>query len=136
MQCKLNHNTSFLIDEMYANSIILTAIDKDQVQSMDASCLIGFVEILPESATVALKFAGYEDDPREVWEVPEVRDFVKKTLTQAPEILPRFTLIHRRMLRSCILDLVRVPFSNGRVLCPPSPLWDQIAHAAGVNPLE
>jgi hypothetical protein len=134
--------TSCILDDFFLdpqnqhNTLVLATVTQEDIQAQDTDQLLDLLSMMPANAKAVLKFDGYERDPREVWEIPEIRNFVKKALLRAPGILPRFTLHHRRMLRSCVLDHNREPLSDGRVRCRHSPLWHLIACAAGMDPLE
>jgi hypothetical protein len=74
-----------LLLELGANSIVLV-VSRDEVERLDFSGCLGVLDSLIESREKAMRFRdrvvfgvdGYNDDPRELFEVPEVRTFVRE----------------------------------------------------------
>jgi hypothetical protein len=69
---------------------MFVGISRQEVESGDTSVLSVLLRLLDkESATlyremVDIAVFGYDDDPRELYEVPEVRDFVRKLDAEFP----------------------------------------------------
>jgi hypothetical protein len=57
------------------------------------------------STAVLMHFGGYDDDPRELWEIPEVRDFIRRfcAKTKAHEH-PAVDPTSRNLLLACGAD--------------------------------
>jgi hypothetical protein len=69
---------------------MFVGISRQEVESGDTSVLSALLRLLDkESAILYREMAdiavyGYDDDPRELYEVPEVRDFVRKLDAEFP----------------------------------------------------
>lgn len=79
----------------------LFAIDSDEVQSCDVSRARSFFDRLRASkelahsckATVEFSFSGYDTDPRELFEIPEIPTYMRSLSDALPELL--FFLRHK-----------------------------------------
>lgn len=79
-----------LLDELDGDYLVVVA-DRKQVEAGDTSEIVPILHSLlqPETAKkfferVDLSFSGYDQDPRELHEIVEVRDFVLKLDEQFP----------------------------------------------------
>lgn len=50
-------------------------------------------------------FEGYDDDPRDIWQIPEIRGFVEIILCFYPELLFYLYDVTRQPILSCLLDM-------------------------------
>jgi hypothetical protein len=74
-----------LLLELNVDTIVLV-VSRDEVESLDLSGCLGVLDSLIESGEKAMRFRdqvffgvdGYNDDPRELFEIPEVRTFVRE----------------------------------------------------------
>lgn len=62
------------------------------------------LEVKPTTA-ITLHFGGYDDDPRELWQIPEAREFIRKfgVKTNAHKS-PALEPISRALLLACGVD--------------------------------
>jgi hypothetical protein len=78
-------STNDLLPELGVDSIVLV-VSRDEVQELDLTGCLGVLDSLIESRERAMRFRdqvvfgvdGYNDDPRELFEIPEVRTFVRE----------------------------------------------------------
>lgn len=110
-------------------------IEQEELQKLATDRLIQICRYMPAKAVAMIAFHGYDDDPREVWHVPEVRAYVKKALIESPQILSRLELNERRMMRSCVLDLDG-RFGGTRNTAYLTSTWEVIARTVGLDPWE
>lgn len=68
---------------------------------------------------VILEFQGYDHDPREVYEIPEIRKWVQKVYKQKPNIFYYLCDFSETMLISylCLVDSKAVVSYGGRTKC-------------------
>lgn len=65
---------------------ILTVVPREGVLALDTEAVLQGLSVLVLSRSLApqaqghwrLFFGGYDDDPRELWQIPEVRQFVRR----------------------------------------------------------
>jgi len=60
-------------------------------------------------------FSGYDDDPREIYNIPEIREYMKKLVTTKP-YLPYFLTKEKNtrvLIMSCICDVEVLRTENG-----------------------
>jgi hypothetical protein len=77
--------TDDLLLQLDVNSVVLV-VSRDEVEKLDHSGCLGVLDSLIESREKALRFRdqvvfgvdGYNDDPRELFEIPKVRTFVRE----------------------------------------------------------
>lgn len=128
-----------VVDTLLANrSIAVVPITEEHLRNQFTDWFIKYVESMPSGFALWLYVEGYDDDPREVWQVPEVRAFVKKALMQAPHIVGRFEIDYRRVLRWCFCDVLSVNHDGGWHMTEYviSEQWRAIAQASHINPEE
>jgi hypothetical protein len=66
---------------------------------------------------VAISFLGYDDDPREVYEIPECRAWMRKLFHQCPQMFYHLTANIRmnvEMVFFCLLDEVEIVVKGTR----------------------
>jgi hypothetical protein len=76
----------------FCNSICI-GIKRDSINTQNISGVLKFAKLFASTAqnawnsrgSVRLVFSGYADDSRELWEIPEVRAYVKKLVAAWPE---------------------------------------------------
>lgn len=76
----------------FCNSICL-GIKRDSINTQNIAGVLKFANLFSSTAqnawnsrgSVRLVFSGYSDDSRELWEIPEVRAYVKKLVAAWPE---------------------------------------------------
>jgi hypothetical protein len=76
----------------FCNSICI-GIKRDSINTQNISGVLKFANLFSSTAhnawncrgSVRLVFSGYSDDSRELWEIPEVRAYVKKLVEAWPE---------------------------------------------------
>ncbi|MED1874855.1 hypothetical protein [Brevibacillus borstelensis] len=68
---------------------------------------------------VILEFQGYDHDPREVYEIPEIRKWVQKVYRQKPHIFYYLCDFSETMLIAylCLVEVKVVAASGGRTKC-------------------
>ncbi len=94
------------------------AVSDEEVTSSDRRA-IALVAALPANSAVCLSFFGYEDDPRSVWEIPEVVAYIRQALAKYPTFIARLDLESQRVIRFCICwDTSTVAVDGNRVVNP------------------
>jgi hypothetical protein len=92
-------NSDDLLLESGVDSIVLVA-SRDEVERIDLSRCLQVLDSLIESRERAMRFRdqmvftvdGYNDDPRELFEIPEVRTFIRELDARWQNFLPYFLL--------------------------------------------
>ena len=77
--------TDDLLLKLGVDSIVMV-VSRDEVESLDLSGCLGVLDSLIDSREKAMRFRdrvnfsvdGYNDDPRELFEIPEVRTFIRE----------------------------------------------------------
>lgn len=77
------------------DQLIALEIDQSTVGSLDTSGIRSFLRETPANAKTlrslrgrcALLFSAYDNDPREVWQIPEARRYVQKVDAEIPHLL-------------------------------------------------
>lgn len=81
-------------------------------------------------------FEGYDEDPREVFQIGEICKFIVDLLTPEPELLRKFELSQRHLVRLALSDQIHVlPVSSKRQWqgAASTEAWEALARAAGVD---
>lgn len=81
------------IEDMFKDDSILMINDvRESVENLDMDYIYSWVDSLTKldkskEASIMFNISGYDKDTRELWEIPEVRDYVHKLLNEKPEFL-------------------------------------------------
>jgi hypothetical protein len=118
--------------------LVIVKVPKEQVWRLNTEDLIGVIKDMPKNATAILMFEVLSIDPREFWQIDEIRRYVQKALAKCPQILSRFTPDDRIMMRNCVCEIAHTDYPNGiaQPVLLESSEWAEIARAAGVDPKE
>lgn len=121
-----------------SDTILGLEIVYEQVITRNISPLIKLLSNHTGQKVDIIVFSGFEEDPREVWEIPEVREYVRLAVTSAPDILCQLSWYARALLRDCLSDHLILGQVDGMVLglSEISDLWFSVANAAGIDPKE
>jgi hypothetical protein len=80
----------------------------------------------------------YGEDQRGIWQIPEVRDFLRRVLLRAPQILPQFSIEQRHLFRLCFRDVSHVHGAGvtlkSAIYYTMDPRWQNIASVTGLDP--
>jgi hypothetical protein len=112
-------------------------VSNDEVIASDMRAIALICSFAP-GTKACLAFWGYDKDSREVWDIPEIRAYVKRALARYPKFLSRLDLESRRVVRDCICRGAGPVNSDGTCMADPLGFvaWQQFASAAGINPSE
>jgi len=98
-------------DEVRKLDMIFYPISKDEIINKDYTRILKTLEILKKAGKDAkgklwLTFDGYENDPREIYEIDEIRDFVRYIYNQYNFIFYFLTHLdnNRAVIFACIND--------------------------------
>jgi hypothetical protein len=91
---------------------------------------------LPGKWALSFSFDGYNEDPREVWEIPEIVAYVRQALEKHPNFLSKLDQESRGVLRNCICRGSRPLNADGTYVPDPVDFlaWQTYASAAGIDP--
>lgn len=84
--------------------IVLTIGDKGHLTRADRRLSARVWKRIPHSKTVLLTISGYDDDPRELWQIPEVCAYVH-AWAMLVEVTPDDSRLHRdslQLLAHCV----------------------------------
>jgi len=89
---KMNHSDNSSLSARQPDQLILLAIERDSVERGEIAYamthmwqMVSTAAALREHAhCLSIAFLGYDDDPRELYEVPQVRAYVRKLMTHCP----------------------------------------------------
>lgn len=100
-------------------------LSRDKVEALDIDAPLRALQAMAATAATAREFAGrvhvafdgYNDDPREVYEVPAVRSFVMKLTEQFPHWFHFMNKVDDSLLviLKCLTQPQPVVISDGRV---------------------
>ena len=105
-------------DKIAKMGVVTIVITRYLVESM---CLDTFEAQIDElrkagldaKEKLSILFDGYNGDTLEIYDIPEVFQFVRRMLEISPEILFYLTPKWRGLLYQCVFDVVKIPFGNG-----------------------
>jgi hypothetical protein len=88
-----NDYTKRLLREQ--NGVTILALTRDFIEKGDVQSIAEALQALVRNREMALAYRmrvgimadGYDDDPRELWEVTEVRDYIRKLFLECPFIM-------------------------------------------------
>lgn len=74
------------------NNTIMITMGKSEVEHLDLSPVYFFIDQFRHSSTdhcnaLQIVFDGYYDDPREIYAIPEIRNWVEKLVYTYPDVL-------------------------------------------------
>ncbi|MBF0235188.1 MAG: chlororespiratory reduction 6 domain-containing protein, partial [Desulfamplus sp.] len=110
---KKNLKDSVVKEEQADNVILFLVVSKEQVESGDITEVIGVLKMLIQSPKIArsfkekvdISFYGYDHDPRELYQIPEVSAYIHKLDAQFPYWL-YFLSKHLQGLRAILYCLL------------------------------
>lgn len=95
----------------------------------------GFLRKQTEETTLFC-FEGYDEDPREIFQIGEICKFIADLLTPEPELLRKFKIEQRHLVRLALSDQIHVVPVDGRhqwMGATATEAWETLARAAGVD---
>lgn len=95
----------------------------------------GFLRKQTEGTTFFC-FEGYDEDPREIFQIGEICKFIADLLTPEPELLRKFELSQRHLVRLAMSDQIHVVPVSARhqwMGATSTEAWETLARAAGVD---
>ena len=104
---------SEIIKAMREDGLIVFEVSRIEIETRDLRRVNDLLQILQRYGddakdSLILLFGGYDFDPRELYEIPEIRDYVYRIFRQTAEIFfylipePNYAFVY------CLLDLQRV----------------------------
>lgn len=124
-----------------SDRIFAICISKEEVDAGSVEPILKSVQLLKELSKRKrpdLFFHGYDHDSRDVWEIPEIRMFVKTILLAIPEYPSYFSEEGRGILRHCS-GTIKGYKGTGLARyadVEPSDLWLNAAKVCGLAPFE
>lgn len=106
-------------------------VARAHVENQFTDWFVSRVLAYPPGIEGMFSFDDYGNDRREIWQIPEIRKFIKKALSENSEVLLRFSKPYQELLRSCVCEVV--VSRKGFQLLLSTPKWEKIAAAAGLN---
>lgn len=104
-------------------NLFFFSVSKKEVISKDYKRIINSLEILKETGREAkrklfLVFDGYNDDKREIYEIPEIRDFVKDIYNKYKYLFYFLTTLdnNRSIIYACINNLEIIHNNNNPIV--------------------
>ncbi len=104
-------------------NLFFFSVSKKEVTNKDYKRIINSLEILKEAGTEAkrklfLVFDGYNDDKREIYEIPEIRDFVKDIYNKYKYLFYFLTTLdnNRSIIYACINNLEIIHNNNNPIV--------------------
>lgn len=99
-------------EKIRETSILIHNITKEEVQKKDYSGIEKLFSVLRTLKTeargkIALQFAGYDDNPKEIYEIKEIRDYLSEMFNRWPEMFYYITQknVIYKVLLACIVDV-------------------------------
>lgn len=109
-------------EQVKKSNLFLYAVSKREVKNKDFSRLRNNLEILKKSGKDAkgklyLSFDGYDNDKREVYMIPEIREFVKTIWQEYKYLFYFLTLLdnNRTTIYACLNDFKAYQYMNEKV---------------------
>ena len=104
-------------------NLFFFSVSKKEVTNKDYKRIINSLEILKEAGTEAkrklfLVFDGYNDDKREIYEIPEIRDFVKDIYNKYKYLFYFLTTLdnNRSIIYACINNIEIIHNNNNPIV--------------------
>lgn len=96
--------------ETFEDGLAMFLITGEESNTPDYKRIDDFMELLHKIGKVAcqgvgLGFSGYDDDPREIWEIPEARAFIQRLNDKHP-CWPYFVIPEQEALFACLLPMI------------------------------
>lgn len=115
----------------------LFIVSQEEILGFDIRLLVDLIR-LPRNTNAWLAFDGYDNDPREIWHIPEVRHYVQFAMTCCPGFVARLALNERRMIRSCIATEQEFDPQTRTATFTPSSFaeWERFARLANIDSME
>lgn len=124
---KLQNN--WMVNDLIANEFesVLYTIDRGDVEALSTFDTVNFFRSLASNKSQALRSRGkvelmvhgYDDDPRELWQIPEVRSFFQKLQDEVPSwfFFIKATGLHRSLtlIVSCVCSTDRINENQVRI---------------------
>ena len=103
--------------------LLFYSVSKREVTNKDYKRIINSLDILKEAGKEAksklfLVFDGYENDKREIYEIPEIRDFVKYIYDKYKYLFYFLTTLdnNRSIIYACISNLEIIHTNNSHTI--------------------
>ena len=100
------------VSQVKKASLLVYSVSKREVMNKDYKRIISSLDILKKAGKeskrkLCLSFDGYDNDKREIYEIPEIREFVKYIYDNYKYLFYFLTLIdnNRNVIYACINDL-------------------------------
>ena len=104
-------------------NLFFFSVSKKEVTNKDYKRIINSLEILKEAGREAkrklfLVFDGYNDDKREIYEIPEIRDFVKDIYNKYKYLFYFLTTLdnNRSIIYACINNIEIIHNNNNPIV--------------------
>ena len=128
------------VSQVKKAEMLFFSVSKREVINKDYKRIINSLEIFKEAGTEAksklfLVFDGYNNDKREIYEIPEIRNFVKYIYNKYKYLFYFLTTIdnNRSIIYACINDLEVIHTDNNPIvgvrIIPNKKTEDEITNA-------
>lgn len=107
----------FILESKYPkNSQIILSDTRENIESLNMDYIYSWVDSLmkvekAKTYSIIMHLSGYDTDPRDLWEISEVKTYVRKLLTEKPELL--WFLQQKEMLIMCYASEESDQMNNG-----------------------
>jgi hypothetical protein len=115
-----NHIHSQKLVTEYLDKIILS---KKQIESFNYKLINNKIDLYRDKSKLwrsklLILVSGYNDDKREIFQIPEIRQYFKKLFVNHPEILYYLSNYNstRNFIFDCIYDINHVKYENGQLM--------------------
>lgn len=109
------------VEDIKKASLILYSVSKNEILNKDYSRILYTMEQLNQSGKdgrekLMLTFDGYDNDEREIYMIPEIRDFVKYIYEQYNHLFYFLTTLekNRALIWACINDIKAIKKENSK----------------------
>ena len=109
------------VEDIKKASLILYSVSKNEILNKDHSRILYTMEQLNQSGKdgrekLMLTFDGYDNDEREIYMIPEIRDFVKYIYEQYNHLFYFLTTLeeNRALIWACINDIKAIKKENSK----------------------
>jgi len=117
---------------------VIVLVPQEHVAELQTDWLIGVLMQSPVGGNTGVAFDGYISSYIDASQVEQVRKFVKKALSECPQLLTHLTVADRALMRRCAVDNVIYNPATRSISCTSEDcaFWLDVTSQAGVNPWE
>lgn len=131
----MNNNKNFGMFDL-----IFHSVTKKEIMKQDTKRINEYLEMLRKDlenscSKLMITFDGYENDPREIYEIEEIRKYVSKLFSENKDLFYYITTMdnNNSMLLACMSDCTKIRQEGSKIITlgvmPDIILKNQITHA-------